>query len=329
VRAVRGPGLASRRTVSPASRSSPSGVLGSGLSASLYSALVVLSIALFMTWGGPLWSAPREASHVSRLVVSYLAVVPLATLLLLATRRFSWTHLATATGSSWAIKLVLTSVLYFALARGTATTFEAKRGRVPLPEAGARLEYQAARGPFATGTLTGVVVRAGAPVAGAVVALDKPSPGAPLAPARDVTLRISGSRYDAPAYLAHTVDSIRVENADPTLHTLHLYQGARSVVNEPLTASPAPHALRTPEPGAYELRCDNHPAERAVLVVVDHPYAALSDEGGRFFLPRIPAGHPAVVVVDLRSAAPSAFTIAAPPEERTERTLDLESLHAM
>ncbi len=82
--------------------------------------LVALSVALFLFWGEPLWTARREASHVGRFAFSYLLVIPAAALLLAAYRRLTWSHLVGATGTAWGIKLVVTSALYFSLTRGTA-----------------------------------------------------------------------------------------------------------------------------------------------------------------------------------------------------------------
>ena len=101
------------------------GVPGTGLPAAPYALIVVISVALFMVWGGLLWRAPREASHVWRFAVSYLVVIPLAAVALLAVRRLTWAHVTAATGSIWAIKLLVTATLYMFLARGTNTRLEA------------------------------------------------------------------------------------------------------------------------------------------------------------------------------------------------------------
>src|SRR5207248_1367930 len=42
--------------------------------------------------------------------------------------------------------------------------------------------------------------------------------------------------------------------------------------------------------GVATLRCDIHPHEQATVVVVDHPYAALTGADGRFHLDEAPAG---------------------------------------
>lgn len=285
-------------------------VPGTGLSPLVYGLLVAFSVALFLFWGGPLWTAHREASHVGRFAFSYLLVLPAAALLLLAARRFTWSHLIGATGTAWGIKLVITSALYFSLARGTAhlptaavTTSSAKTPAAFVAE------YTPAKGDFAAGTLTGTVLQKGAPAAGAVVFVDRPRPGQPLsAEAPPFKITVEASRYRGLVYLGRTDATFEVESKDPVLHTLHLYElgpagaASRAIMNVPVPAGGAPRPFTAPETGIYEARCDTHPSERASLVVVDHPYVARADDQGHFTLARVPEG-PLTLVVAAREPA--------------------------
>ena len=85
----------------------PSGrsFLGSGMPVVAYGLLLVGSVCLFVVWGGPLWRVTHTDSHVSRFVVSYLSIIPISAIILLALQRFTWTHFLTAIGTLWAIKL--------------------------------------------------------------------------------------------------------------------------------------------------------------------------------------------------------------------------------
>ena len=53
--------------------------LGSGLSWPSYSALLGMSISLFVFWSGALWRSQPHDSHFARFAVSYFAVVKTAT----------------------------------------------------------------------------------------------------------------------------------------------------------------------------------------------------------------------------------------------------------
>lgn len=264
-----------------------------------YVLLIALSVALFLFWDGPLWTAKREASHVARFVVSYLAVIPLAVGLLALARRLTFSHLIAASGSAWGIKLVVTSALYFTVARGTAMipTAVAPPVSSPRPTAAAA-EYHPAKADFARGAVKGSVVRGAAAASGAVVMIDKPLPGVALsADAEPLRLSVSDSRYGMRAYLGRSDQALEIENKDSVLHTFHLYDGGRAVLNVPVPAGGKPHALAALETGIYEARCDTHVAERAAVVIVDHPYAVRADDGGRFFLADVPVGPLTLVIV--------------------------------
>jgi hypothetical protein len=172
---------------------------GTGLSPLSYAALVATSIALFLLWDGPLWSAPREATHVGRFAVSYLAVIPLAAIALLASRRWSWGHLMATTGSAWAIKMVVTAVLYQAFATGTAGQFEPRLATPGPARPSTAPDYQPAPGPFAAGRLTGLMLREGVPVPSAVVYLEGPAPGRPLRAPAPVELRLGPAASKRPS----------------------------------------------------------------------------------------------------------------------------------
>lgn len=272
-------------------------VPGTGLSIVAYAALVALSVTLFLFVGGALWRAPREATHVARFAVSYLAVIPVGALLLLAARRFSWSHLTATTGSVWALKMVITVILYQAFARGTATEVISAAPPRPSGVALRSTEYRPAAGPFAAGAIHGRVVQGGKAVVGAIVYLDAPGPGKPIFQTASVDLVVEGSRYEKPLYLVQGEDSVRLVNRDSSLHTLHFHGAGRLPANRPFPPSAAPQTLELPDPGFYQIRCDNHPGEGAWIVVADHPYVAITGEGGEFTLSTVPVGPARLVAV--------------------------------
>ncbi len=263
-------------------------VLGTGLSLPLYAAIVVFSVTLFLVWGGPLWTAPRASSHVARFAVSYLAVVPVAAALLLALGRFSLTRLVTTTATSWGIKLVITSLLYFGLAPSTSAHLEAAAPSAPRPPTEASASYEAAPTVFKYGAIRGSFRPN--PGQHALVYLEAPAAGLASSDTTSVDLSVTGSSYDVPLALAHVGDRVAIKNNDASLHTAHIYQDGRSVENTPVPVGKVALVLRSSETGVHEIRCDNHPDERATILVVDHPYAALLDQDGQFQFDRVPTG---------------------------------------
>jgi hypothetical protein len=267
-------------------------------------------------WNGLLWKAPREASHVTRFAVSYLVVIPLATVLLLGLRRFTWAHLITSTGVVWAMKLVITALLYQALARGTATNLHAVAppARAMNGAAPVRDDYLAAPA-VPAGTLRGRVTQDGRGVAGAVVYLDEPRAGRAAPPAQIIDLVIDGAHYKETLVLAHTDDTLRLVNHDNVLHTAHSTGTGQPPPTRPTLPGSSDGRLSYVEPGIYHVRCDTHPGEETWIVVVDHPYAVRTAADGTFAFDGVPAGPAHVVAVavegnvarraDVRSAVPA------------------------
>jgi hypothetical protein len=273
---------------------------GSGLPAPAFIVVLGASIGLFLVYNGPLWNAPREASHVARFVFSYLAVIPLAAALLAVVRRFTWAHLVTSTFAVWAIKMVITAGLYEAFARGTATRLQ---GVAPPATAmmgtsvPSRAEYHAAGAAFAAGTIRGYVRRRGEGVPGAVVFLDTPRAGGAAPPHETIDLVVASSRYAEPLRLLHVDDDVRLVSGDGVLHTAHFTGTARLPPTRALVPGAEPPVVIFSEPGVFHVRCDNHEGEHAWLVVVDHPYATRSAEAGAFALDGVSAGEARVVAV--------------------------------
>lgn len=274
---------------------------GTGLPVLPFLALLALSVGLFLFWDGPLWSAPRTASHVGRFAVSYLAVLPFAVGLLWLARAFSWSHLFAATGAVWGIKLVVTSALYFGLAHGTAH-MPTSGPLAPLksaPPVAETVEYNPSRQAFSNGSVAGRALFPGRTPARIAVWLDQPGSGAEEPEGRDVQIRVqtSGatSQYDAPLYLLHTTDRLSVESHDTVLHTFHLFKQGKATLNWPVPAGGHTRPATLEDPGVFEARCDTHASERAAVIVVDHPYAVMADAEGRYELPTVPVG--AVTVV--------------------------------
>lgn len=99
----------------------------------------------------------------------------------------------------------------------------------------------------------------------------------------------SHCRYVPHILLVPQNSSLEMISSDATLHTVHM-DGAASF-NLPF---PFPGRLTTrtmPTPGLVSLRCNGgHVWMNAEMMVVTHPYYAVTDESGRFQLTNIPAG---------------------------------------
>jgi hypothetical protein len=296
---------------------------GVGLALRPLVVVFVASVALFLFWDGPLWLAPPGASHVGRILVSYLAVVPLAALALMLVRAWSLTRFCTSVALVWGVKLIVTASLYPFLAPESASQY--KPAKVPAsaraPRRGpARSGYQPAPSPGPLSRLAGVVTRGDIPVAGAVVLVVEPPAGLPTAAPSELEWVLGAGPFGV-TRLAKVEDRITVVNRDGVLHTLRASGDSGTLWHVP---APAGATASIPElaPGVYELGCANHADERAALVVVDHPYATVTDTTGRFELFGVPSGRRDLLVV-VGPSDVTAKTITLAPNVPAEVALDV------
>jgi len=288
-------------TVGPDLRPGPArSSWGTGLSPPVLGAMLSCSVLLFLLWPRVLWRTHGDDSHVARILVSYLAILPAVAIALAWVRRFSLSRLASGVGVLWSAKLLVTSTLFFALAPGAAQSYAPEPGtprRVEAPPTAAA-SYQPAVDGAALHQVAGRVTREGRPVANAIVWIEAPPPGrAEPAPSR-TTIALGDAGFPARAFSARSGDSIELSNEGATLHSVRVARSGRMLANHPLPAGAAPSALPPLAPGLYQLSCASHPGERAVLVVVDHPFVARTDADGRFAFEGVGEG-----ALDLRAEA--------------------------
>jgi hypothetical protein len=83
-----------------------------------------------------------------------------------------------------------------------------------------------------------------------------------------------------------------VKNEDPVLHTIHVYTSisGKTMFNIGLPERGSMVKKTLTKTGLMELNCDCHPWMQGYIYVFDHPYAAVSDESGKFVIENIPPG---------------------------------------
>jgi len=102
-----------------------------------------------------------------------------------------------------------------------------------------------------------------------------------------------GCRYVPHALIVRTDQVIVVKSADPIAHNTHTYPIFNQPVNfvlKPSDREGVKVTFRAPELLPVAVKCDLHPWMLAYWLVVNHPYAALTDEQGRFTIEKLPAG---------------------------------------
>lgn len=110
---------------------------------------------------------------------------------------------------------------------------------------------------------------------------------------KEVVFDQRGCRFIPHALVVRTDQKVRVLSGDPVAHNTHTYPIRGQAVNFLLKANDREGVLvpvPTPESLPTEVKCDIHPWMKAYWLVVDHPYAVVTDEAGRFRIEGIPAG---------------------------------------
>lgn len=83
---------------------------------------------------------------------------------------------------------------------------------------------------------------------------------------------------------------VTFRNGDALLHNVHTVRGRKSLFNLATPAGGRPVTKIFHEPGEVAVLCDIHPEMAAYIIVLETPYAAVTDAQGRYELVGIPEG---------------------------------------
>jgi plastocyanin len=127
-------------------------------------------------------------------------------------------------------------------------------------------------------------------LANAVVSLIDVSQGADLSFESPPTLDQTGCSFKPHVLLAPAAVSVRVLNSDPLTHNVHTAGFDNRSVNRSQPAGLEVIELNFDVPEKVKVKCDLHPWMNAWIVVIDHPYHAITDDAGAFEISHIPPG---------------------------------------
>jgi plastocyanin len=210
---------------------------------------------------------------------------------------------------------------------GTITGVVGWKGEAP-----ARDKLRRDSDPFCNKTeaLADDVVVTGGKLADVVVRIKVGTGGTHTAPADPVVLTQSKCTYAPHVTTAFPGQKLAVKNADATYHNVHAWLAGKTQWNDSHPAAAAD--IVKDSVGAagdvLELKCDVHPWMHAYVVVVDHPYVAVTGTDGAFTIANVPPGkytveawHPTLglrttkVTVKGKKAAKAKFTFEPVAEE--------------
>jgi plastocyanin len=111
---------------------------------------------------------------------------------------------------------------------------------------------------------------------------------------KEVVFDQESCQFKPHSLLVRTDQQVVVKSADNTSHNTHTYSifnpGENFIVsaNDRVGVKMPKFALKERLP--FEVKCDIHNWMRAWWLVVDHPYAAITDKDGKFKIEKLPAG---------------------------------------
>jgi len=113
--------------------------------------------------------------------------------------------------------------------------------------------------------------------------------GEPPQPARAPTLVQMRCGFSPHLLLIPAGGSVDILNTDGFLHNIHTYSVENPAINVAQPGFIVRMTLRFQSPERVRVTCDLHPMD-AWIVVMDHPYYAVTDQKGTFTLTGVPAG---------------------------------------
>jgi hypothetical protein len=101
-------------------------------------------------------------------------------------------------------------------------------------------------------------------------------------------------RYEPHILLVPATTGLEMRSSDPVLHTVHMDGAATYNLPFPFTNQTVSRPMNTP--GLVNLKCNGgHVWMNAEVMVVSHPYYAVTDENGKFKLTGVPPGQYQIV----------------------------------
>ncbi len=134
----------------------------------------------------------------------------------------------------------------------------------------------------------------GTRIAGVFIYLPQaPSGMVAAVPPQPFPFRTDGAAFSPHAGIARVGQTLTLQNDGGITANVHFFPSRNAMINQALPPGREGKFdayFATAERTPFEIRDDLHPRMRAVLLVVDHPFAAVTDDSGAFEIADLPAG---------------------------------------
>lgn len=112
-------------------------------------------------------------------------------------------------------------------------------------------------------------------------------------PQSPVVIDQKGCRFFPHALLTQTGQTLTAISSDDVAHNIHTFPLRNEPINTIMQANDQKGlnmTLTRPESQPFKVYCDIHPWMAAYVLVLDHPFMAVTDENGEFEIPDLPVG---------------------------------------
>jgi hypothetical protein len=114
-----------------------------------------------------------------------------------------------------------------------------------------------------------------------------------------------GCRFTPHALIVRTDQEVAILSGDPIAHNTHVTPIRNDNQNQTVPGNDRSGSVKwkfaLPERTPARVNCDIHTWMRAYWLIIDHPYASVSDKDGKFTIDKLPAGTHNVMVWQERS----------------------------
>lgn len=110
---------------------------------------------------------------------------------------------------------------------------------------------------------------------------------------KELTFDQKGCQFVPHALFVRTDQTVKVISSDNCAHNLHTFPFKNNAVNsiiQPNDKKGIEVTNRKAEKLPTEVKCDIHPWMRAYWLILDHPYAVVTDADGKFEIKNLPEG---------------------------------------
>jgi len=109
-------------------------------------------------------------------------------------------------------------------------------------------------------------------------------------PAEPLTITNIKCAFSPHVAVGYKGGKLTQKNDDPIFHNIHTYLNGKTMFNIGLPEKGSSVTKPLPRDGLMEVTCDSHPWMHGFIIILDHPYGAVSKENGEFEIKDIPAG---------------------------------------